>query len=267
MLMSVLIFSFLLTPAPSNESTEQERHINGNGNCEANEGNSTLDTGNKIFDFSPFKRTTYMLYCIGITSVAFGYYIPDIDLPEYAVSIGLTEQKAANLISIFGFANLGSRIVFWIVADFGPRTRLCFCGLPITFLGVIMVISIVLPFFKSYPIFIAYAILFGIFIGGIASLFSVVLVDVYGLNLLEKSLGQAMAFLSPVYIFGSPLIGFLIDKSGTVELAFYIPGIVTTLGGLVFLSILCFHDFDKQKYEGITKCDIAALQSSLKELL
>ncbi len=257
MLFTVLIFSFLLVPLPSEEESAplnpcvqdsiDKECMEYEG--DQKEGESAYDIVKNIFDFSLFKRAPYLLYCLGLISFFFGHYIPDMYLPEYAISNGISEQRAANLISILGCANMTSRLIIGLIADIGPRLRLCVCGVSLASLGII---SVVLPFCETYPTFFAYAILFGIFVGGIGSLFSVILVDLYGLEIIEKSLGQALTFTSPVFLFGPPFIGFLIDILGIIEVAFYIPGIVATVGGFVFLSIFCFHDFNKQKYERIT---------------
>ena len=118
---------------------------------------------------------------------------------------------------------------------------------------VIMGIAgVALPFVRTYPIFLTYAILFGTCIGCIISLYSVILVDLFGVERLGKSLGQALAFLSPVYLFGSPLIGFLIDTSRKIAISFYVPGSASVLAGFMFGSVLYVHNFNHQNYRRIS---------------
>ena len=259
-LCTVIIFSFLLTPGPNGKTTTGKNGMvetaSSNGEKNIVNKNTNLKSADiasdgtctNIWDLSLFKNPTYVIYCISCCTAMFGYYVPQIYLPEYAISRGITHQKAANLNSIIGVANLASRIIFALISDFGPRLRLCLCGLSITFLGVI---SIALPFFNTYPVLVLYAILFGKFIGGFVSLYGVILVDLYGVEVIEKSFGQVMTVISPVLLFGSPLMGFFIDTFGDITLSFYIPGIASTLGGFLFLGILCFHKFHKQDYEKI----------------
>ncbi len=194
------------------------------------------------FDCILFKKPSYILFCLGLFMMVFGYYIPQIYLPEYSIMIGNSDQKSANLISVIGFTNLASRLLFGCIGDFSPRFRIYLCAISLMLLGVI---NLALPLFESYSIFLVYASLFGIAIGCFISLFGVVLVDLYGLKILETSLGQAMASNSPVFLIGTPFMGFLMDKYNSMQLAFLIPGAAATLGGIIFLFILCVHDFDK----------------------
>ncbi len=209
---------------------------------------SCMSAFQDIFDFSLFKNLSQILFCVGLIMVATGYYIPDIYLPEYAMSSGVTAQNSANLISIIGFANLVSRLLFGFIGDYGPRLRLSMCG---CFMAILGLISILLPFFPTYTIFIIYAILFGICVGCYVSLYSVILVDMFGLPMLPKSLGLALFAVSPLYLFGSPLIGLLIDTLGYVSVSFYIPGSICVVGSMIFSSNLCVHDFSNQDYRRI----------------
>ncbi len=262
-LLTGVICGLLLIPGPTNEkealrlinekealqvTNQKEEQMQGN-NATAEDKHSCLAAARDIFDLSLFKKLSYILYCTGLFLVVLGYYIPDIYLPEYAMSRGITAQKSANLISFIGFSNLSSRVLFGYVGDLGPSVRIGICGFSITVLGMI---SVALPFFKTYPIFLVYAILFGTSVGCFVSLFSVILVDLYGLIMLEKSLGQALAAISFVFLFGSPLIGFLVDTSGEAAIPFYVPGAACTFGGLIFSAILCVHDFNHKDYEGIS---------------
>ncbi len=246
-LIPMVFVGLLLIPWPSNETQTVQGSIFSENDSNVAEGNSTSDIRN-IFDLSLFKKPTYILYCIGLLLFVWVYYIPNIYLPEYVTSVGMTHQQAANLISVVGFANLASRLIFGFISDFGPRLRICLCSISVTILGII---TLALPFFKTYTIFLVYAALFGTFVGSFASLFSVILVDLYGVNRIEKSLGQALTFMSPVFLFGSPLIGFFIDRFGKVTISFYAPGIASILGGFSFFAILCLHYFNMKQYETI----------------
>ncbi len=246
-LIPMTIFSLLLIPWPRMETQPIQGNNSNRNDRNVMQGNSTTDVRN-IFDVALFKKPTYILYCIGALLFVCVYYIPNIYLPEYATSMGMTNQEAANLISVIGFANLASRFIFGFISDLGPRFRMCLCSISVTMLGVI---TFALPFFNTYNIFLVYSALFGTFVGSFASLFSVILVDLYGVDRIEKSLGQVLTFISPVFLFGSPLTGFLIDRFGEVTISFYAPGIASILGGFSFFTILCLHDFSVKRYETI----------------
>ena len=242
-----ILCSILLIPAPMHdEFSMQDNHTTENDNSSEKSCNSGISN---IFHCTLFTDPSYILFCSGLFLMVFGYYIPQIYLPEYAISRGSTHQQSANLISVIGFTNLFSRLLFGILGDRGPRLRIWLCGGSLILLGII---NVALTFFKMYWVFLVYASLFGISIGCFISLFSVILVDLFGLEILEKSLGQAMATNSPVFLFGTPLIGFLVDRCHSIHIPFYVPGVASILGGFLFLSILCIHDFTRQKYEKIS---------------
>ncbi len=244
-LSSGIICGLLLIPGPTSERKDQMQE----SNTISEDKRSCLEAVQDIFDFSLFKKPSYIFYCVGLALHASGYYIPKVFLPGFAISTGITAQDSANLVSVVGFANLISRLIFGYIGDLGPRLRLGLCGLSMVIMGMG---GVALPFVRTYPIvFLIYAILFGTCVGCIVSLYSVILVDLFGVEKIGKSLGQALTFISPVYLFGSPLIGFLIDISGEVAMPFYIPGSDSVLAGLMFSSILCIHDFSHQGYRRI----------------
>ncbi len=240
-----IICGLLLSTGPGSDIA-QEKHDTSLGNRD--DGLCRLLAMN-TFDCELFRKPPYMLFCIALILFAFGSYVPAIYLPDFAISHEIKEQEAANLISVIGLANLASRLVFGFIGDFGPLIRFYLCGLSIICLGVI---SVALPFFTTYYTFLVYASLFGICVGCFISLLSVVLVDLLGLENIEKSVGQAMTINSPVYLIGSPLSALAVEVTGQAAIPFYLPGTLCTLGGCIFLSIQCVHKFNQHGYEGLS---------------
>ena len=55
-----------------------------------------------MMDFSLFKDFSFMLICFGNILSFLGFYVPFVYAVDYAISIGITKQEAAFLISIIG---------------------------------------------------------------------------------------------------------------------------------------------------------------------
>ena len=227
-LLSGIICGIILIPGPTSDLTQESP---------------------ATFNCDLLRKPSYILFCIALTLFAYGYYVPSLYLPDYAMSQGIGRQKSANLISVIGFANLTSRLIFGFIGDHGQSIRFYLSGASLICLGLI---SVLLPLFHTYYMYLFYASLFGICVGCYISLLSVVLVDLFGLRVIEQAVGQAMAISSPIYLIGPPLTALLVDVTNQAHIAFYLPGNLCVLGGLLFLSILCIHKFNHQQYESLS---------------
>ena len=70
-----------------------------------------------MMDFKLFKKPPFLLiiisYTLGVVPAGlFGNY-----LPAMAMDAGVTGQKAALLLTVFGAAGIGSRLLFGYIAD------------------------------------------------------------------------------------------------------------------------------------------------------
>ncbi|ELT98491.1 hypothetical protein CAPTEDRAFT_205609 [Capitella teleta] len=164
-----------------------------------------LDEANRCsncIDLSLFKSPIFCLFGIGVLGFCLGYHVPFTYIPERARQFGVDAQSASFLISIVGIANVASRLVIGWMADHSPTIRFYLAGVTLTLGGVS---SILIPYMTTYPLMIMYSALFGMFSGIWSSLFPVILVDLLGVAVIERSLGQVLAVGSIAFLLASPM--------------------------------------------------------------
>ena len=116
-----------------------------------------------IFDSNLWRRHAYLLCCACILLFCFGYHVPYTFTPERAhVAYNVSTQRSSTLLSAMGIANVGSRLLFGWVGDFGEEVRYWLGGLVLGLGGVVSVFS---SLYITYPLMLLYSVLFGCFTG------------------------------------------------------------------------------------------------------
>lgn len=193
---------------------------------------------NAIVDFSLFLNPIFLLFCTALTLFCFGYHVPYTFTPDRVIQLlgekNIKLDKASILISYMGISNVVSRLIFGWFADKSPKARFYLGSICLTLGGVI---SMLITFFNTYWLMVFYSVLFGAFTGCWASLFPVILVDLLGIDVIERSLGQSLAIASFAFLFASPLSAFIKEQTNNYDVSFWVVGSAEALGGLILLSI------------------------------
>ncbi|CAH1782386.1 unnamed protein product [Owenia fusiformis] len=197
---------------------------------------STKSMLKDIFDFSMFKNPILLIFSIAMMLISLGYHAPFTYTPDRAISLGIDPERASFLVSIIGIANVSGRIIFGWIGNASEKSRHILAGVSILICGASTICS---PIFTTYPLMAVYAAIFGATTGCYFSLFVVILVDLLGVDVVDKSLGLVMGVSSIAFLIASPFSGWLIDLTGTFDTPFYVVGGVMVLGGLMFLSTMC----------------------------
>ncbi|KAI0237018.1 Monocarboxylate transporter 12 [Lamellibrachia satsuma] len=191
----------------------------------------------EVFDPEIAKNPIFIVFCGSLILFCFGYHVPYTYTPERAVKVlGQSEQNASMLVSFMGIANVVSRLLFGWLADRNESFRF-FLGATVLTLGG--VVSALMPLFSSYSLMIVYSALFGMFTGCWVAVFPVLLVDLLGIDRIERSLGMCMGISSFAFLVAAPISGWIINATGHFDLPFIIVGIGETIGGILFFSIRC----------------------------
>ncbi|XP_045162792.2 monocarboxylate transporter 14-like [Mercenaria mercenaria] len=159
-----------------------------------------------------------------------------IFFPEYAYSAGLSKENASIAYTMAGAGScigcvlgglLGNikyinRVGLYIAGNFGAGIVTLLLTLKVlhTFVGLFMI-----------------SLVFGLMFGIILGLLVVVTSDLLGTEALGDGFGYLM-FANGIGVFsGPPLAGLLIDTYGNKDLAMYLSGILTCIGGLTMCGI------------------------------
>ena len=150
----------------------------------------------------------------------------------YAISSGLSAPGAAVVLSVVGIFGTGSRIIVGITGDrigYKPTFIICFI--------LVSISPLLLLAAKDLWMFYLFATIFGIGHGGVSSLMSPMVVELFGLS----SLGVIFGVITIGGIIGmaiGPIVaGHIFDTMGSYNLAFIIYAGISVIG-LILVSLL-----------------------------
>lgn len=239
---------------PLTQSAENRRKNNGTSYSDilVQEPVSTccgIACKNAIVDFSLFLNPIFLMFCMALTLFCFGYHVPYTYTPDRVIQLlgkeNIKLEKASLLISYMGISNVASRLIFGWFADKSPRARFYLGSICLTLGGVI---SMLITFFNTYWLMVFYSVLFGAFTGCWASLFPVILVDLLGIDVIERSLGQSLAIASFAFLFASPLSAFIKEQTNNYDVSFWVVGTAEALGGVILLSIKIVQWYQRRRH-------------------
>lgn len=126
--------------------------------------------------------------------------------------------------------------MFGILGNFLCVSRLFIFSLVIIGLGVTVTL---IPFADSYRTTLIYLLFLGVFQGGYICLYSLIIIDLFGLDKLANVMGILSFFRSLAFILGPPIISLTVkeDKKGNegYDLGAYISGVVQVICGVLLL--------------------------------
>lgn len=68
-------------------------------------------------DLSFLKKPLFWIYCISNVAQGLGFYLPQLHLPSYATSIGLSATKGALLVALMSIAQVMGQFTFGFLSD------------------------------------------------------------------------------------------------------------------------------------------------------
>ncbi|XP_025079306.1 monocarboxylate transporter 14-like [Pomacea canaliculata] len=197
----------------------------------------------EVMNFSLMRNWMFRLI---LTYQTLGFTIGFVGLyfPSLAVRNGLSREEAALLISVIGGVDLFSKLTSGLVADLGciRRTHLVAIALVIT--------SVACHFTRFYTTFATlalFAVVFGLFAGVCPNLSTVVIIDLLGLEHLGKSMGLFLVVNSIFTTANHPLIGALVETTGSMILPFHYIGVCVFLGAILLLLEPCARRLEERR--------------------
>ncbi|OXA42588.1 Monocarboxylate transporter 5 [Folsomia candida] len=187
----------------------------------------------KMLDVSLLVSPTFLLLSISGFFTMLGLFVPFIYLKGVATeSVGLTVSIATMLVSIIGIANTTGRVVAGYIADRPEINVLFLNNASVTIIGVA---TALVPFLNSFNALVAFACVFGLAMAFYASLRSILLVELLGLEKLTNAFGLTLLFQGIASILGTPLAGFLYEATGAYHIPFWVAG-----SFIIFSGVMCY---------------------------
>ena len=144
-----------------------------------------------FYQWSLCSNTLFLIFLMCQAVGCANYVNLFVYLPPFAIEIGISKERAGQLLSIVGVADLIGRISGGFIADFSFINRSYLVGGTMAATGVVALFT---TFYPSYVTFVMFSIVLGAIGGTFVSLLAVVLIDFLGLEHFSSAIGLAIMF-------------------------------------------------------------------------
>ena len=153
-------------------------------------------------------------------------------VPDMLVSKGICEVTSANyIITSIGLSNMAGQILIGALVDLPwVNSTLVFC----VSMACCSATIVIYPFCETYIQATVTSVLHGLSISCIASLPTVVLADMFGLDSLTSTFGYLCLVKGISFSLGGPITGSVYDLSGSYDWCFYIGSCLYGCSSLLF---------------------------------
>uniref|UniRef100_A0A8C8SFJ6 Monocarboxylate transporter 12 n=1 Tax=Pelusios castaneus TaxID=367368 RepID=A0A8C8SFJ6_9SAUR len=180
-------------------------------------------------------RPDFLVLAASVLFMAYGCSPLFVYLVPYALSVGVSHQQAAFLMSILGVIDIIGNITFgWLTDRRCLKKYRYVCYL--FAVGMDGLCCLFLPILQSFPLLVPFSFTFGYFDGAYVTLIAVVTADVVGTASLSSALGVVYFLHAIPYLVSPPIAGWLVDTTGSYTASFILCGF-----SMIFSStLLCF---------------------------
>ncbi|KAM4712582.1 monocarboxylate transporter 10 [Anableps anableps] len=207
----------------------------------------------RIFNMNIWKSMGYRIWAFGIPAALYGYYVPYVHLMNYVQERFGADANKEILLLCIGITSCLGRFIFGSVADFVKGANKVFLQV-ISFL-IIGVMSMMIPLCHIFGGLIAVCLLMGLFDGCFICIMAPIAFELVGAKDVSQAIGFLLGLMSVPMVAGPPIAGFLRDKLGSYDMAFYLAGIPPIIGGILLCLIpwVEARNKRKQKKDGLSK--------------
>lgn len=154
-----------------------------------------------VFRMDVLKNRNYLLWCLGSVIGLMGYFVPYFFLPAHAHYLGLSDSQGSTLIAIMSATNFAGRLIVGYIGD-----RIGRLNANIIFTLCVSLSSfLVWTFAHTFPVLVAFAVLFGLFCGSYFAMVTPITASI--LTKEQYTTGVSMIFLfNIISIFGITLV-------------------------------------------------------------
>ncbi|XP_076612553.1 monocarboxylate transporter 10 [Chaetodon auriga] len=202
---------------------------------------SNTRTGSKcppmsqIFNVNIWKSLGYRIWAFGIPAALYGYFVPYVHLMKHVEERFGADANKEVLLMCIGITSGVGRLIFGRVADYVNGVNKVF--LQVTSFFVIGLMSMMIPLCNIFGGLIAVCLLMGLFDGCFICIMAPIAFELVGSKDVSQAIGFLLGLMSVPMTVGPPIAGFLRDRLGSYDVAFYLAGIPPIFGGAVLCLI------------------------------
>lgn len=197
----------------------------------------------KTFDFSLCTSPTFIVLSFAGFLSLMSLFVPFNFLPTFISELkdefgfkndDEAEQSKAFLMSLIGICNTIGRVLCGWISDHPKVDAIMVNNLALIIGGIA---TVLLPFIRNVSLLYLYGVVFGLSVAVFASLRSILLVELLGLEKLTSSFGLLLLIQGIAACFGSPIAGGFADLTGGFNVSFYVFGVIYALSGAMCIPI------------------------------
>ncbi|PZC73712.1 hypothetical protein B5X24_HaOG208936 [Helicoverpa armigera] len=194
-----------------------------------------------MMDPKLLRRLSFILLCTSGFFTYLGYLVPYVFLPDRAKSEGIDPAHCSIFVSVIGFANALGRLTIGALA---MKLNPVYLYMAVCLISGTAIIS----FNFSFNLYYVYVIciLFGFHIASLSCVRSVVLVHLFGLDMLTNATGIMIMFQGLGSLISTPLSSILKNSFG-YSVSFYVAGTLVLIGGIVLIPVKKLNEREKKK--------------------
>lgn len=183
-----------------------------------------------MLDLTLLKSPTFLLFSSAGFITMMGMFVPFMFLGARAINNGYDKELAVFLVSSIGITNTIGRILCGAITSIPGVSSLWINNIALTVGGIATMFSGISH--EGYFQF-GFAAIFGLSISCFASLRSIMIVDLIGLENLTNAFGLLLLFQGVAATIGSPIAGMFYDLTGSYDISFYLSGALILLSGVM----------------------------------
>ena len=144
-----------------------------------------------------------------------------LTLPAHGGDIGLPNMQAAGIVSVASLLGAFAKPLFGSLTDYFSTKLVVSCSLLLQTIGISALIVA-----ESYPGLVVAGLFFGLGYGGMATLWAVLIGELFGRQSFSKVMGAMSPMIMPFNLAGLPIANLIFESTGS-----YVPAYAALLGG------------------------------------
>ncbi|XP_042246797.1 monocarboxylate transporter 10 [Thunnus maccoyii] len=189
----------------------------------------------QIFNLNIWRSLGYRIWAFGIPAALYGYFVPYVHLMKHVEERFGKDANKEVLLMCIGITSGVGRLIFGRVADYVQGVNKVY--LQVTSFLVIGLMSMMIPLCHIFGGLIAVCLLMGLFDGCFICIMAPIAFELVGAKDVSQAIGFLLGLMSVPMTVGPPIAGFLRDRLGSYDVAFYLAGIPPIVGGAVLCLI------------------------------
>lgn len=189
----------------------------------------------KMFNIHIWKSLGYRIWAFGIPAALYGYFVPYVHLMKHVEERFGKEASKEVLLMCIGITSGVGRLIFGRAADYVNGVNKVY--LQVASFFVIGLMSMMIPLCNIFGGLIAVCLLMGLFDGCFICIMAPIAFELVGDKDVSQAIGFLLGLMSVPMTVGPPIAGFLRDRLGSYDVAFYLAGIPPIVGGAMLCLI------------------------------